>query len=135
MGLLRPGPAAAWARGGPRCHSSGRGPTQGGQGAWLEGPPTFPRVTDAHRPGIPQEPAKEPCGVEKGGAQHTHQGERLKAARAAGGAGTGGRVGGVEGGRRRSLLTQLQAVAVVADLEEEALGQREGHAGHHVAVA
>lgn len=91
-GPLRPGPAAcSWA--GPRCHSSGRGPTQGGRGrGWRDHHlPACHRCTAArHPPGTSQGTAGR-----KGREPNTHQGERSKAARAAGGAGTGGRAGGV----------------------------------------
>lgn len=82
-----------------------------------------------------QEPAQEPCGAEKGKPNTNAEVSVWEAARAAGRrARWTGRRAGRQAGGWRSLLAQLQAVAVVADLEEEALGQREGHAGHHVAV-
>lgn len=84
-GPLRQGRAAAWARSSPRCHSSGCGPSRLGRARGVAGnnpPPQVSRMSNGPAP--PQEPAKEPCGAEKGKTQHKRQGERLKAARAAG---------------------------------------------------
>lgn len=91
----------------PRCHSSGRGPTQGGRRAWLERTTHLPAC---HRCTAARLPRNQPRNRVVSRRGPTHQGRASEnGQRRRRSPGTSGRGGRSRGRTRPVPLTQLQA--------------------------